>query len=278
MTPISGSTLTVGVIGSPVRHSLSPRLHNAAFEALGYDARSLAFPVEAGDGAAAVDAMRTLGIRGLSVTMPHKEAVSMAADERTLAAEVLAAANCLVNHDGVITAHNTDGDGFVRSLGAEHGLDLAGRRVVVLGAGGAARSVIDAVSRAGAADVSVVNRTAERAVAAAEVGGGVARVGVSADVAGADLIVNATSLGMAPSDPLPASAELLGPGQFVVDLIYRPLATPFLVAAAERGATAANGVAMLLHQAAIQLELWTGEPAPIDAMRAAVNTEIDASA
>ena len=278
MTSISGSTLTVGVIGSPVRHSLSPRLHNAAFEALGFDARSLAFPVDPGNGAAAVDAMRTLGIRGLSVTMPHKEAVFAAADHRSSAAEVLAAANCLVNDDGLVTAHNTDGDGFVRSLDVEHGFGLAGRRAVVLGAGGAARSVIDAIGRAGAADVAVVNRTSERAAAAAAVGGRAARIGRLDDVAEADLVVNATSLGMEPSDALPVRPELLGPHQLVVDLIYRPATTALLSAAAERGATGANGVAMLLHQAAIQLELWTGEPAPIAAMRAAVQPELDAHA
>ncbi len=274
MIPISGSTLTVGVIGSPVRHSLSPQLHNAAFDALGIDARSLAFPVAAGEGGGAVEAMRTLGIRGLSVTMPHKEAVAVAADDRSVATEMLDAANCLVNDDGVITAHNTDGDGFVRSVLVEQGMELAGRRVVVLGAGGAARSVIEAIGRAGVADLAIVNRTPDKATAAATVGGSAARVGSIDDLADADLVVNATSLGMQPDDPLPAPVDMLGPRQLVVDLIYRPATTAFLAAAADRGATCTNGVAMLLHQAAIQLEIWTGQPAPIDAMRRAVAADM----
>lgn len=274
MIPISGQTLTVGVIGSPVRHSLSPQLHNAAFDALGIDARSLAFPVAPGSGADAVAAMRTLGIRGLSITMPHKEAVLDAVDVRSPAVDALGAANCLVNDDGVVTAHNTDGDGFVRSLQAELAIDLAGRRVVVLGAGGAARSVAEAVGRTGVADLAIVNRTPAKAEAAVAVGGPAARIGGVDDVAAADVVVNATSLGMQDADPLPLRLEDLGNDHVVVDLIYRPLTTALLSGAAERGATTANGVAMLLHQAAIQLEVWTGEPAPVAEMRAAVAAEI----
>ncbi|MEM9466270.1 MAG: shikimate dehydrogenase [Actinomycetota bacterium] len=277
MNPISGSTLTVGVIGSPVRHSLSPRLHNAAFDALGIDARSLAFPVDPGAGAAAVDAMRVLGIRGLSVTMPHKDTVLAAADARSEAATALQAANCLVNDDGVVTAYNTDGDGFVRSLDVEHGVTLDDARVVIVGAGGAARSVAEAVGRAGASDVAILNRTPEKAAQAAAVGGPHARIGSLDDVEGAAVVVNATSLGMGPEDPLPVPVDRIGPGHLVVDLIYRPLTTPLLAAAAERGATTANGVAMLLHQAAIQLELWTGRPPPVEAMRAAVATDMGAA-
>ena len=177
MIPVTGATVTVGVIGDPVRHSLSPTLHNAAFDALGVDARSLAFPVADGDGPAAVDAMRALGIRGLSVTMPHKEAVLATADRRAVQVEALVAANCLINDDGVVTAHNTDGDGLVRSLRVENDTDPSGARVVVLGAGGAARSVIEALGRAGAADVVVVNRTQARAESAAALAGPVGRVG-----------------------------------------------------------------------------------------------------
>ncbi|MEM8707414.1 MAG: shikimate dehydrogenase [Actinomycetota bacterium] len=269
MIPISGATLTVGVIGDPVRHSLSPTLHNAAFDALGVDARSLAFPVAAGSAVDAVAAMRTLGIRGLSVTMPHKEAVIAAADLTTDAVDALGAANCLVNDDGVVTAHNTDGDGLVRSVEIETGATIAGARVVVLGAGGAARSVIEALGRSGASEITVVNRTPERAEAAAAVGGDPARVGAVDAIEHADLVVNATSVGM-DGAALPSPVGAFGAGQVVVDLIYRPLRTPWLDAAGSAGATAVNGVGMLLHQAAIQLEHWTGQDAPVDAMRASV--------
>ena len=269
MIPVTGATVTVGVIGDPVRHSLSPTLHNAAFDALGVDARSLAFPVADGDGPAAVDAMRALGIRGLSVTMPHKEAVLAAADRRAVQAEALAAANCLINDDGVVTAHNTDGDGLVRSLRVENDTDPSGARVVVLGAGGAARSVIEALGRAGAADVVVVNRTQARAESAAALAGPVGRVGSVDAIGEADIVINATSVGMdGVSSPSPGGSFTAS--QTVVDLIYRPLSTPWLTAARDAGANTVNGVGMLLHQAAIQLELWTGIDAPIDAMRDSV--------
>ncbi|MEO0491793.1 MAG: shikimate dehydrogenase [Actinomycetota bacterium] len=269
MIPITGATVTVGVIGDPVRHSLSPTLHNAAFAALGVDARSLAFPVADGDAAAAVEAMRTLGIRGLSVTMPHKDVVLRAAERCSPQADALGAANCLVNDDGVVTAHNTDGDGLVRSLRVESGVDPAGARIVVLGAGGAARSVIEALGRAGAADIVVVNRTEARARVAAELASPVGRVGSVDAIANADIVVNATSVGM-DAATLPSPADLFVDAHTVVDLIYRPLSTPWLDAARAVGAAGVNGVGMLLHQAAIQIEHWVGQDAPIDAMRASV--------
>ena len=275
MTPITGATIAVGVIGDPVRHSLSPTLHNAAFAALGVDAVSAAYPVAAGDdaGPAAVHAMRTLGIRGLSVTMPHKEAVADAADHRSAAVDALGAANCLVNDDGVITAHSTDGDGLVRSLQVESDIDVDGREVVVIGAGGAARAVIDSLGRAGAT-VAVVNRTPHRAVAAAALAGARGRVGSADDVGAADVVINATPIGMAADPGIPVDRALLHADQVVVDLIYHPARTALLEAAGAAGATAVNGVPMLLHQAAIQLELWTGTPAPVDAMRDAIRANL----
>lgn len=271
MTPITGATITVGVIGDPVRHSLSPTLHNAAFAALGIDAVSAAYPVAAGDGAgvAAVESMRTLGIRGLSVTMPHKEAVAAAADRRSPAVEALGAANCLVNDDGVITAHSTDGDGLVRSLEIESGIVVADRRVAVIGAGGAARAVVDALGRAGAA-VTVINRSADRAAAAAALAGPNGRVDGPAAVEGADIVVNATPVGMAAHPGLPLDPALMHAEQAIIDLIYHPAQTELLEAAAATGAVVVNGLPMLLHQAAIQLELWTGRSAPVGAMRDAI--------
>lgn len=276
MMPITGSTITVGVIGDPVRHSLSPTLHNAAFAALGVDAVSTAFPVADHDGAAAaaVDAMRTLGIRGLSVTMPHKEGVAAAADRRSATVEALGAANCLVNDDGVITAHSTDGDGLVRSLEVEFGITVADRDVVVVGAGGAARAAVDALARAGAA-VTVVNRSPDRAAAAAVLAGERGQVGVAEAVRDAAIVINATPVGMADVPGVPLEPALLNADHVVVDLIYHPRRTALLEAAEAVGATAVNGVAMLLHQAAVQLELWTGQPAPIGAMRDAVGGEVN---
>ena len=213
--------------------------------------------------------MRVLGIRGLSVTMPHKEAVLAAADRCAVQAEALAAANCLINDDGVITAHNTDGDGLVRSLRVENDTDPSGARVIVLGAGGAARSVIEALGRAGAADVVVVNRTEARAERASALAGPVGRVGAVDAIGAAGSVITATAVGRE-GGASPSPGGSFAAPQTVVDLIYRPLSTPWLTAARDVGANAVNGVGMLLHQAAIQLELWTGIDAPIDAMRDSV--------
>ena len=264
------AAVTVGVMGDPVTHSLSPRLHMAAFDALGIDGRSLPFTVGYADAPDAVTAMRTLGFRGLSVTMPLKETVMVLADAVSDTAARLAATNCLVNHDGHLSAHSTDGDGFVRSLREEFAWDPSGKRVVVVGAGGAARAVIEAVGRADAAEVVVLNRSPERARVAVAVGGPHARVGTDDDLVAADLVVNATPVGMAQQPGLPTPVRDFRAGQMVVDLIYQPLTTEWVRAATEAKAIVTNGVPMLLHQAALQIELWTGLPAPVEAMRAAV--------
>ncbi len=270
----SAATAVVGVIGDPVAHSLSPRLHNAAFAALGLDWVSVGFPVAAGRVGAALAGALALGVRGLSVTMPHKEAAAAAATERSALVDRLGAANCLVAEGGGWAAESTDGAGLLASLERGHGFDPAGRRCLVVGAGGAARAVAAALGDAGAAEVVVVNRTAARAAAAAALAGPVGRGGTAEDAAGCALVVNATPAGMADVTGGPAAAPvdaaLLGPGQIVVDLVYHPPVTPWLAAAGARGATAANGLGMLVHQAALQVTRWTGRPAPVGAMWRAV--------
>jgi shikimate dehydrogenase len=271
----TGSTRLAAVIGSPVRHSLSPVLLNAAFRAADLDWVYVALEVSDGEVPAALTGMRALGIGGLSVTMPHKEAAAQACDRLTDDAAALGAVNCVVLDGQELVGNNTDGSGFVSSLRAE-GFDAAGSACVVLGAGGAARAIALALARAGAAEVAVVNRTPERATRAVGLLGGVGRVVESpaaADaIAAADLVVNATSIGMGDPGPdeVPADPASLHAGQVVVDIVYRPLETPFLRAARDKGATAVNGVPMLVHQAAVAFELWTGESAPIGAMTASV--------
>lgn len=272
---LSGNTQLAAVIGYPVRHSLSPAIHNAAFAALGLDWVYLAFEVEPDQGEAAVGAMVPLGIRGLSVTMPHKDAAAAAVDELSPVAMALGAVNCVVNHGGHLVGHNTDGDGFVASLGTDHGVDPRGMRCVVLGAGGAARSVIAALGRAGAAEVAVVNRTESRGLAAAALAGPTGRVASVDAINRAELVVNATSVGMADPDGsasgLPFDPTLIRPGQVVADLVVHPRQTPLLDAATARGAVAVPGIGMLVHQAALAFTLWTGEPAPLAAMWEAVD-------
>jgi shikimate dehydrogenase len=260
------------VIGSPVAHSLSPVIHNAAFRAAGLEWVYVAFEVDPGDAAAALDAVRTLHLGGLSVTTPHKEAVADAVDELALAARALRSVNTVVvEADGRLVGHSTDGDGFVAGLAAEQ-VSVAGARVAVLGAGGAARSVVDALGRAGAADIVVVNRTPGRAGEAAALAS-TARTGSVADLAGADLVVNATSVGMG-TDEVPCDPAVLRAGQIVADLVYHPLDTAWLRAARAAGARAVDGLGMLVHQAVLQQELWTGVRPDAAVMRAAAGAEL----
>lgn len=269
MTPISGHTRVAAVIGAPVRHSRSPAIHNAAFAAAGLDWVYLAFEVAPGQATAALDAVRTLGLAGLSVTMPHKADVALAVDELTPAAAALGAVNCVTNHDGRLVGDTTDGGGFLDGLADDTGLDVGGRRVAVVGAGGAGRAVVEACGAAGAAEIVVVNRSPERAARAVEVGHGRATVGEPADLARAELVVNATSVGMGADTSLPFDPDLVDPGAVVVDLVYEPLRTPLLAALTDRGVTAVNGLSMLVHQAARAFHQWTGVEAPLDAMRSA---------
>ena len=275
--PVTGATRVAGVIGSPVRHSLSPTLLNAAFRATGLDWVFAAFEVPEGGGGAAVAAMRTLGLGGLSVTMPHKAAAYDAVDERTPAAAALGAVNCVFHREGRLVGDNTDGPGFVDALVRDEGLDLAGRRCVLLGAGGAGRAVARALGEARVAEVVVVNRSPDPALRAAELAGQVGRVGEAADVAAADLVVNATSLGMAGgtgSGATPVDPALLRAGQVVVDLVYHPAETPLLAAARARGAVTVTGVGMLVHQAAHAFTRWTGQAPPLREMTTAIRHEL----
>lgn len=271
------ATRLAAVIGSPVRHSLSPAIHNAAFAACGLDWAYLAFDVPADGAAAAVAGCRALGLGGLSVTMPLKAAVAGLVDARTPVASALGAVNTLVFGPERTTGDNTDGPGFLAALAAERGWEPRHRRCLVLGAGGAARAVVLALADAGAAEVVVVNRSRAPAVAAAELAGVAGRVGVPADVAHAELVVNATPVGMEGTPgagAVPVDPALLHPDQLVVDLVYHPVSTPLLQAAAARGAECTGGVDMLVHQAALQFAGWTGVDPPLEAMAAAARSAL----
>ncbi len=265
----------VGVIGDPVAHSLSPLLHNTAFAELGVNWVSVGFRVPAGRTAPALDGARALGVAGLSVTMPHKEeAAKMVARPSPLAAR-LGAVNCVVAEADGWRGENTDGAGLVDALRRHDRFDPEGRRCLVLGAGGAARAVIAALADAGAQEVVVVNRTPERASLALPLAGSVGRVGSPVDATTCDLVVNATPVGMAGTDgdvarAWPLEPTLLHAGQVVVDLIYHPAETPWMEAARAQGASVANGLGMLVHQAAHQVAAWTGFDPPVEAMWGAV--------
>ncbi len=271
--PISGATRLAAVIGDPVRHSLSPAIHNAAFASLGLDWRFVALPVPAGQGAEAVMAMRVFGIEGLSVTMPHKQTVAEAVDRRTPAAEALGVCNCVFRRGTELIGDTTDGDGFVRSILGETTHRVSGASVIVVGAGGAARSIIEALGRAGAREIGIVNRT-EQAARSASALAPQATTALEGDIADADIVINATSVGMTggprPGES-PIDVDLLRAGQLVADIVYSPRATPLLDIARTRGLDTLDGLPMLVYQAVAQFELWTGRPAPLDEMMAAVD-------
>jgi shikimate dehydrogenase len=273
---ITGTTRAAGVIGMPIRHSLSPALFNAAFAACGLDWAYLAFEVPEGAAGLAMAGVRSLGLEGVSVTMPHKAAVLEALDDLTDDASALGAVNCVVRRGRDLVGHNTDGPGLVDALQLDEGIEVPGRRFAVLGAGGAGRAVVRSLAVAGAAEVVVINRSRGSANQAALLAGTVGRVGAPSDVADADVVINATPLGMGvvvttagAAEPLPLDPDLLGAGQVMVDLVYHPAVTPLADAVRHRGVRTVNGLGMLIHQAAHAFRLWTSEEPPLEAMSAA---------
>lgn len=269
---ITGGTRVAGVIGHPVRYSKSPLLHNAAYEAMGVDAVYVAFPVLPEELGAAVHSVRALDLLGLSVTIPHKEAVIPFLDGLSPQAERLNAVNCIAVENGRLIGHNTDGEGFVTALEEQFGLAPLDLRCVVVGAGGAARAVIAALAGEGAADIAVINRSVERTALAVDMGTPAARAGSPDDLPSADLVVNATPVGMGERvNETPLENPSFNADQLVVDLIYEPAETLLLKQAREAGARTANGSGMLLHQAAAQIALWTGKTAPVDVMHSALS-------
>lgn len=271
----TGTTRLVGVLGDPISHSLSPVLHNAAFRELGLDWVYVAMRVEAGQGGAALQAASLLGCAGLSVTMPLKDEVAVAASSVTPTVDRLGVANCLVPGPSGWVAHNTDGTGFVADLERRHGLSPSGLRAFVVGAGGAARAVIDALVQRGAS-VAVAARRPEAVALALEMvnersdraseGRGAAHAAEAGDLERADLVVNATPLGMAGTEGLPTRPSDVPTSALAIDLVYHPLITPWVEQLRAGGVDAHHGVGMLVGQAALQFELWTGIEAPVQTM------------
>lgn len=260
----SATTRVAAVIGDPVHHSLSPLLLNTAFAQLGLDWVYTAFAVPEGSAGAAIAAMRVLSLGGLNVTMPHKQAVVAHLDDVSEVAARLDAVNCIAWDGARLVGHSTDGAGLLDTLRVDEGFEPEGKRCAVIGAGGAARAAVAALGDAGAAEVIVVNRTADRAASASLLAGGRGRVGTDEEVAGCDLVVNATPMGMAGERAglLPVSTDHLGHGQVIFDMVYDPPETRFVKAARASGARAVGGIGMLVHQAAYAFGLWTGEAAP----------------
>jgi shikimate dehydrogenase len=273
---IGGRTRLAGVIGWPVSGSLSPVIHNAAFAALGLDWAYVPLPVPPGRVAEAIAGLRALGFAGANVTMPYKTEATQAVERLSEDAALLEAVNTVVVGGDEIEGANTDAPGFDRVLRSDAGFDPSGRRALVFGAGGAARACVLALGRAGLAELVVAIREPERSTSLARLARELPvelRVIPLADAAreSVDLVVNATPLGRT-GETLPHPE--LHDGVLVVDLLYRPAVTPLLQAARDAGAAAYGGLGLLLHQAALSFELWTGLEPPMPVMSAAAVAEL----
>jgi Shikimate 5-dehydrogenase len=261
---VTGKARVAGIIGWPVAHSLSPRLHGWWLDRYGIDGAYVPLPVPPVHVADAIAALPRLGFAGANVTVPHKEAALAAVDRVSPEARRIGAVNTLVvNGEGCVEGRNTDAFGFVENLRANvPGWTAVGGRAVVLGAGGAARAVVDALLQGGAAEVRLINRSRERAeaLAAAFDGRPLVRPWEDRDaaLAGATLLVNTTTLGMAGHPPLPLVLDALPIDAVVTDIVYVPLITPLLSATAARGHRAVDGLGMLLHQARAGFAAWFG--------------------
>ncbi len=276
---LSGRTRLLGVIGHPVGHTLSPKMHNAAFATSGLDYVYVPMDVRPEDLPAAVSGLRALGFRGFNVTMPHKEAILPLLDELDEAAEVSGAVNTVVVEGRGLRGTNTDGSGFVEAC-AESGVGFEGVRVLLVGAGGAAAAIAVAVLGEGTRELRILNRSRGRAEKLQERLWGVyPGAGISVHDAadpegaarGADAIVNATYLGMNDDDPLPVPAGCLGTNTAVCDAVYRPGGeTRFVRLARERGLRAVPGGRMLLYQGVQAQRIWTGKEPDVRAMSAAL--------
>lgn len=282
-TDINAATTFVGLFGWPVTHSISPQMHNAAFVARQMNWRYLAFPVPPDRVPAAVASLPALGLRGVNVTVPHKQAVMPHLQNWTAAAEAIGAVNTIVvEEDGQLTGDNTDGAGFIADLNA-HAVDAARKRALVIGAGGSARAVVYGLAEAGVHSIAILNRTVAKAVDLAatmqayfpqiRISGAAFPDDVTRSAQDADLIVNCTSLGMEPRiEGLPWEENVeFRADQIVYDLVYNPAMTRLLQLASTDGATSIGGLGMLVYQGAIAWEKWTGEAAPVSVMQQATN-------
>ena len=275
---ISGKTAVCGVIGDPIEHTMSPVMHNAAFKKLGLDYLYVPFRVRKEELGKAVEGMRALNIRGLNVTIPHKVAIIPLLDKLDPLVEKIGAVNTIVNDGGVLTGYNTDATGFLQAL-LEEEVEPEGKNIVILGAGGASRAVSFILAERGASLV-ILNRQLEldwaeelaRRISQSfnkEVKALILNEeNLAVVLERADVLVNATSVGMSPKiDETPVPARLLKPGLIIFDILYNPIQTRLMKEAEAAGAQTIGGLDMLVWQGALAFEKWTGHKAPYDLMK-----------
>jgi shikimate dehydrogenase len=275
---ISGKTRVCGVIGDPIEHTLSPIMHNAAFSALKLDYSFLAFKVKPTELENAANGMRALNIRGLNVTMPHKSAILKFLDRVDLSAQIINSVNTVLNRESKLFGFNTDGVGALKAL-RENGVELKGRKVLLLGAGGAARAIAYAMAKE-ADELAVLNRTLKPAQDLAKLleklankkifAGSLTPKEIQQNLQDSDILINATSIGMKPkAEESVVAPKFLRSNLAVMDIVYNPTETKLVKEAQAVGAKVVSGVEMLIYQGAASFEIWTGKPAPVEVMRQA---------
>ena len=279
---LTGHTRIVGVIGDPVAHSRSPQMHNAAFAKAGLDYVYVPFHVRPDDLAAAIAGFKAINVVGINVTLPHKQAVIPFLTSISREAELIGAVNTLTFVDGNIHGDNTDAPGVLQALDEDKNTSgtPVGEKVVVLGAGGAARAVVVALALRGVAAITIANRTVEKAISLAtemdqKTGVSMQGMGLTDErlplsVRESKLLVNTATISMDVTQPLLISADWLQPNTIVYDIVYTPPVTPLMQAATERGCQTLGGIGMLVHQGAIAFEKWTGVAPCTETMRQAL--------
>ncbi|MCG6553398.1 MAG: shikimate dehydrogenase [Candidatus Magnetominusculus sp. LBB02] len=267
---ITAHTKLAGLIGNPVGHSLSPAMHNAGFEHLGIDCRYMAFPVAPDLLGDAIRSIRALHFLGANITIPYKEKAIQFLDDIHEEAKFIGAVNTIVNDNGRLVGHNTDGRGFMRSM-EEAGVTLTGKRVFMAGAGGAARAITYYIAKE-AAQLRIFDVDAVKLAALVDdlkkVSPDVYAESSTNAITAADILINATPIGLHYGDPLPVDKTLLREHHIVCDVIYKD--TPLLVEAKSLGCLTVNGLGMLFWQGVLAFELWTNTTAPVDVMRNAL--------
>jgi shikimate dehydrogenase len=282
---ISGKTKLTCIFGDPVEQTLSPPMHNAAFHALSLDMVYVPFHITAEQLPSAIHAIKSLGIVGVNITIPHKQSVMELIDEVDDQARLIGSVNTIVNRDGLLTGYNTDGQGYLMSLTQETDFDVHDNSVVILGAGGTARSIAYNLLKAKASRVLIANRTIENAESLRddlraifpEAHIDASGLKISSELSQADLLVNTTSLGMMGKGGTAAPVDIstLPPTAVVSDIVFKPLHTPLLLEAQQRGLRIHTGLGMLVCQGALGFELWTGRTAPIELMLAAATNALE---
>lgn len=282
---ITGKTKLIGLLGYPISHSLSPAMHNAGFARLCLDYAYLTFDTKEDNLADVITAMRVLNVRGFNVTMPNKKSVLPLLDEVTPEAQMIGSVNTVLHENGRLIGYNTDGKGYVHAL-LEKGVFVKGQRIIMVGAGGAARSVAIQLAVDGAAEIVILNRTLDKAVDICNIiqknlpackaqALALDKSVLKEKLDGADILINCTGLGMHPNEDksIVTDPGMLHRGLIVSDLVYKPSKTKLLQVAEEAGCKAINGLGMMIWQGAEAFKIWTGVDLPVDYIKSEIFPE-----